>query len=183
MHKSVTSRAPAAWALPAEALTDLNPVFRGEVPQLLDSGSVVLPGPDEQSVDPDPRESREHPGIQGSEIAPPGDSPGRDCDLQLRGPADSCLLAGTKKDEIDTALGCFENNAPRHALPLVSPVRPVRRLRRRPSCKTVIGQRLKQSGMHWTLPGADGITALRCREASSHWEAVCNTPDSQTRTA
>jgi hypothetical protein len=51
------------------------------------------------------------------------------------------------------------------------------------SCKTVIGQRLKQSGMHWTLPGADAIIALRCREASSYWEAVCNTPDSQTRTA
>jgi len=51
------------------------------------------------------------------------------------------------------------------------------------SCKTVIGQRLKQSGMHWTLSGADAIIALRCREASSQWEAVCNTRDTQARTA
>jgi hypothetical protein len=50
-------------------------------------------------------------------------------------------------------------------------------------CKTVIGQRLKQSGMHWTVNGADAIVALRCREASSTWEAICNTPHTQTRTA
>jgi hypothetical protein len=29
-------------------------------------------------------------------------------------------------------------------------------------CKTVIGSRLKQSGMFWTLPGANAILALRC---------------------
>jgi hypothetical protein len=34
------------------------------------------------------------------------------------------------------------------------------------SCKTVIGQRLKQSGMHWTVNGADAIIALRCQQAS-----------------
>ena len=50
-------------------------------------------------------------------------------------------------------------------------------------CKTVIGQRLKQSGMHWTVNGADAIIALRCREASSAWEVICNTPHTQTRTA
>ncbi|MGH3395512.1 MAG: hypothetical protein ACRDPO_12570, partial [Streptosporangiaceae bacterium] len=33
-------------------------------------------------------------------------------------------------------------------------------------CKTVIGQRLKQSGMHWTVSGADAIAALRCQQAS-----------------
>jgi hypothetical protein len=93
-------------------------------------------------------------------------------------------LVGTKKDEIDTALGYFVNNAPRMryhwfrqcGLLVGSGVV-------ESSCKTVIGQRLKQSGMHWTLNGADAIIALRCREASSHWEAVCNTPDTQTRTA
>ena len=93
-------------------------------------------------------------------------------------------LIGAKKDEIDTALGYFENNAPRMryhwfrqcGLFVGSGVV-------ESSCKTVIGSRLKQSGMHWTLSGADAIIALRCREASSHWEAVCNTPDTQTRTA
>jgi hypothetical protein len=51
------------------------------------------------------------------------------------------------------------------------------------ACKTVVGQRLKQAGMHWTVNGADAIIALRCKEASSTWEAVCNTPHTQTRTA
>ena len=50
-------------------------------------------------------------------------------------------------------------------------------------CKSVIGQRLKQSGMHRTTDGADAIIALRCREASSQREAICNTPHTQTRTA
>jgi hypothetical protein len=49
-------------------------------------------------------------------------------------------------------------------------------------CKAVTGQRLKQSGMHWTVPGADSIIALRCAEAST-WEAICNKPHTQTRTA
>ena len=50
-------------------------------------------------------------------------------------------------------------------------------------CKTVIGQRLKQSGMHWTVPGADSIIALRCREASSQWERIWQRPRNQTATA
>jgi len=28
--------------------------------------------------------------------------------------------------------------------------------------------------MHWTVDGADAIIALRRREASSTWEAICN---------
>jgi hypothetical protein len=38
------------------------------------------------------------------------------------------------------------------------------------SCKSVIGQRLKQAGMHWTVNGADAIIALRCQQASSTWQ-------------
>jgi hypothetical protein len=37
-------------------------------------------------------------------------------------------------------------------------------------CRTVIGQRLKQSGMHWTVQGADRIIALRCCILSNLWE-------------
>jgi hypothetical protein len=37
-------------------------------------------------------------------------------------------------------------------------------------CKSVIGQRLKLSGMKWTEPGATGILTLRCLEASGRWE-------------
>ncbi len=93
-------------------------------------------------------------------------------------------LTGVKKDELDTALGYFENNAHRmrykwfrsRGLFVGSGVVEA-------GCKSVIGQRLKQSGMHWTVTGADAIIALRCREASSQWEAICNTPRTQTRTA
>ena len=34
-------------------------------------------------------------------------------------------------------------------------------------CKTVIGKRLKQSGMFWSVRGANAIIALRCNELSS----------------
>ena len=33
-------------------------------------------------------------------------------------------------------------------------------------CKTVIGSRCKQSGMHWSVPGAQYVLALRCIAAS-----------------
>jgi hypothetical protein len=36
--------------------------------------------------------------------------------------------------------------------------------------KTVIGQRLKLSGMHWTVKGANAIIALRCCQMSNRWE-------------
>lgn len=37
-------------------------------------------------------------------------------------------------------------------------------------CRTLIGQRLKQSGMHWTVRGANSIIALRCCMFSNLWE-------------
>jgi hypothetical protein len=76
-------------------------------------------------------------------------------------------LEGTRKAEVETALGYFEANAPRMryhwfrrcGLFVGSGVVEA-------SCKTVIGQRLKQSGMHWTVKGADAIATLRCQQAS-----------------
>ena len=42
-------------------------------------------------------------------------------------------------------------------------------------CKTVIGSRLKQSGMFWTVRGANAILALRCCHLNgrfeNYWEA------------
>ena len=38
------------------------------------------------------------------------------------------------------------------------------------ACKTIIGFRLKQSGMRWTVRGANAIIALRCAELSGRWE-------------
>jgi hypothetical protein len=76
-------------------------------------------------------------------------------------------LEGVKKDELDTALGYFENNAPRmryhwfRQCGLFTGSGVVEA-----SCKTIIGQRLKSSGMHWTINGASAIATLRCQQAS-----------------
>ena len=89
-----------------------------------------------------------------------------------------------KKDELDTALGYFENNAPRmryhwfRSRGLFIGSGAVES-----GCKAVIGQRLKQSGMHWTVAGASAITALRCQEASSQRETICRAPHNQTGAA
>ena len=37
-------------------------------------------------------------------------------------------------------------------------------------CKTIIGTRLKQSGMFWTVRGANSIIALRCCRLSGTFE-------------
>lgn len=37
-------------------------------------------------------------------------------------------------------------------------------------CKAVVGLRLKQSGMRWTVEGANAIIALRCCQLSGRWE-------------
>ena len=82
-------------------------------------------------------------------------------------------LEGARKDEVERELGYFLNNAPRmryrwfrsRGLFVGSGVVEA-------GCKSVIGQRLKQSGMHWTITGADSIIALRCAQASTHQQAV-----------
>jgi hypothetical protein len=78
--------------------------------------------------------------------------------------ARACPLTGVKKNELATALGYFENNAPRmryhwfRSRGLFTGSGVVEA-----SCKPVIGLRLKQSGMQWTVAGA--ITTLRCQQA------------------
>jgi len=37
-------------------------------------------------------------------------------------------------------------------------------------CKTVIGARLKRSGMFWTVRGANAIAALRCCRLNGRFE-------------
>jgi hypothetical protein len=48
-------------------------------------------------------------------------------------------------------------------------------------CKNVIGARMKQSGMRWSLRGASAITELRCQDASGTWNQIW--PKSATRQA
>jgi hypothetical protein len=47
------------------------------------------------------------------------------------------------------------------------------------SCKSVIGQRLKLSGMHWGLDGAAAIATLRCQQASRPEDQICPAPRNQ----
>ena len=93
-------------------------------------------------------------------------------------------LEGMKKAEVETALGYFEANAPRMryhwfrqcGLFVGSGVVEA-------SCKTVIGQRLKQSGMHWTVKGADAIATLRCQHASRPEDQIWPAHRNQTKAA
>jgi hypothetical protein len=41
-------------------------------------------------------------------------------------------------------------------------------------CKSVIGQRLKLAGMHWTVAGAEAIAILRCQQASRPEDLIWN---------
>jgi hypothetical protein len=50
-------------------------------------------------------------------------------------------------------------------------------------CKSVIGQRLKLSGMRWTERGATGILTLRCQQASGRRDEIWPTPHSQAHPA
>lgn len=77
----------------------------------------------------------------------------------------------TCKDEVRKTIAYFESNA--HRMRYAD-------FRRRghfvgsgvveAGCKTIIGHRLKQSGMRWTVRGANAIIALRCCELSGRWE-------------
>lgn len=75
------------------------------------------------------------------------------------------------REEIEKTLGYFENNRSRmryaeyraQGLFVGSGVI-------KAGCKTIVGQRLKQSGMRWTVEGANAIIALRCCQISGRWE-------------
>ena len=93
-------------------------------------------------------------------------------------------LTGVKKDELDKALGYFENNAPRmrykwfRSRGLFTGSGVVEA-----GCKAVIGQRLKLSGMKWTVAGADAIAALRCQQASRPEDQIWYANRNQTSAA
>jgi hypothetical protein len=90
-------------------------------------------------------------------------------------------LEGVKKDAVEKELGYFLNNAPRMCY---------RWFRSRglfvgsgvveSGCKAVIGQRLKMSGMRWTITGADAIATLRCQQASRPEDRIWPARHNQT---
>ena len=90
-------------------------------------------------------------------------------------------FAGSLARERDKQLGYFEVNAHRmrykhfRSLGMFAGSGVVEA-----GCKAVIGQRLKLSGMHWSVPGAGSIATLRCQEASDRWDEIWQRPHSQT---
>ena len=80
-------------------------------------------------------------------------------------------ITGEDKDIIEREINYFENNKERMrykkfrdmGLFIGSGVIEA-------GCRTIIGQRLKQSGMHWTVKAANNIIALRCCMFSNRWE-------------
>ncbi len=50
-------------------------------------------------------------------------------------------------------------------------------------CKVVIGTRLKRSGMHWTVKGANAIIALRCSKLSGRFEDFWERRSDQSKAA
>lgn len=81
------------------------------------------------------------------------------------------LGRGKKKEEMEKSLAYFEKNQQRmrydrfrkEGLFIGSGVVEA-------GCKSVIGKRLKQSGMHWSVRGANAIIALRCCLESGGFE-------------
>ncbi|MGH3665333.1 MAG: ISKra4 family transposase [Egibacteraceae bacterium] len=50
-------------------------------------------------------------------------------------------------------------------------------------CRAVVAQRLKLSGMRWSVPGATGILALRSHQASGRWDDIWTRLHSHTNVA
>jgi hypothetical protein len=98
--------------------------------------------------------------------------------------ARACPLAGIKATELETKIGYFESNTIRmryarfRDLGLFTGSGAVEG-----GCKNVIGARLKQSGMRWSLHGADAITHLRCQDASGTWNQIWPKIHNQTGAA
>jgi len=93
-------------------------------------------------------------------------------------------VPANKTKDLDTALGYFQNNASpmaykafRAAGHFVGPGSV------EAGCKAVVAQRLKLSGMRWSVRGATGIATLRCQEASRRSEAIWMRPRTQTSVA
>ena len=93
-------------------------------------------------------------------------------------------LTGADREQADTALEYFIRNAQRmrydvyraKGMFIGSGVVEA-------GCKSVVGRRLKLSGMRWNIPGATGILTLRCHRASNRWDHVWPQTDNQTSPA
>ncbi|MDA8302066.1 MAG: ISKra4 family transposase [Actinomycetota bacterium] len=93
-------------------------------------------------------------------------------------------VPANKTNDLGTALGYFENNAARMQYKAFRDAGHfVGSGSVEAGCKAVVAQRLKLSGMRWSVRGATGIVTLRCQEASGRWEEICHRPRNQTSVA
>lgn len=104
----------------------------------------------------------------------------------------AALLAATRQlalpdaqaKEVEKAIGYFETNRERmryaqfRALGLFVGSGAVEA-----GCRAVVAQRLKLSGMRWTVRGASAIVSLRCEDASGRWDEVWKWLHTQTTVA
>ena len=98
--------------------------------------------------------------------------------------ARALTLPDPKTEQVDTALGSFETNQAWMAYA---------RFRElgffvgsgavEAGCRAVVAQRLKLSGMRWSLRGAAAIVSLRCKEASGPWQETWTPMHTQTSAA
>ena len=93
-------------------------------------------------------------------------------------------LVGTKAKDLNTKIGYFETNAERMRYAYFRDLGMfVGSGTVEAGCKSVIGARMKQSGMRWTIHGADAISHLRCQDASDRWDQIWTMIHNQTNTA
>ena len=84
--------------------------------------------------------------------------------------ASAYSLDGIKATDLERKLGYFRNNAHRmhyarfRKLGMFTGSGAIEG-----GIKAIVVQRTKQSGMHWTVEGAEDIIALRCQHASGRW--------------
>src|SRR5206468_12806695 len=90
----------------------------------------------------------------------------------------------TDREQVDTALDYFIKNAQRMRYAVFRDLGMfIGSGVVEAGCKSLVGQRLKLSGMRWNIPGATGILTLRCHRASNRLEQIWTHPHNQTATA
>jgi len=93
-------------------------------------------------------------------------------------------LCDTDREQVHTALDYFIKNAQRMRYALFRDLGMfIGSGVVEAGCKTLVGQRLKLSGMRWNIPGATGILTLRCHRESNRWDHIWSQPHNQTRPA
>jgi hypothetical protein len=91
-------------------------------------------------------------------------------------------LTGADAEQVDTALDYFTKNAQRMRYALFRDLGMfIGSGAVEAACKTLVGQRLKLSGMRWNIPGATGILTLRCHHASNRFDHIWPQPNNQIR--